>query len=60
MLVGMIGMVDKIRAEIGQLPTDYIEILRPYSVVERDAVELGAVMRIIDKYRTESERERNE
>ena len=46
---------DKIRAEIEQLPTNYIEIQRPHSVVERDVVELGAVIRIIDKYKAESE-----
>lgn len=44
-------VIDKIREEIEQLPTNYIEIQRRHSVVERDVVELGAVMRIIDKYR---------
>ena len=46
-------ILDKLRAEIEQLPTNYIEIQRPHSVVERDVVELGAVMRIIDKYKAE-------
>ena len=41
---------DKIRAEIEHLPTDYIETIRPHSIVEREVVELGAVMRIINKY----------
>ena len=47
-------VLEKIRAEIEQLPTNYIEIQRPHSVVERDVVELGAVMRILDKYKAES------
>ena len=47
--------LDKIRTEIEQLPTNYIEIQRPHSVVERDVVELGSVIRIIDKYKAESE-----
>lgn len=46
---------DKIRDEIEQLPTNYIEIQRPHSVVGRDVVELGLVMQIIDKYKAESE-----
>lgn len=48
-------VLDKIRAEIEQLPTNYIEIQRPHSTVERDVVELGAVMRIIDKCNAETE-----
>lgn len=48
---GQDDTLDKIRYEIEQLPTNYIEIQRPHSVVGRDVVELGLVMQIIDKYR---------
>lgn len=48
-------LLDKIRAEIEQLPTNYIEVQRPHSTVERDVVELNAVLRILDKYKAESE-----
>ena len=50
-------ILDKIRAEIKALPTNYIEVQRPHSVVKRDVVELGLVMQIIDKYKAESEGE---
>lgn len=48
-------ILNKIRAEIGQLPTTLIDVQRPHSVVERDVVELGSVIRILDKYKAESE-----
>lgn len=48
-------VLDKIRAEIEQLPTTLIDVQRPHSVVERDVVELGSVIRIFDKYKAESE-----
>ncbi len=48
-------VLDKIRSEIEQLPTNYIEVQRPHSTVERDVVEIDAVLRVLDKYKTESE-----
>ena len=48
-------VLDKIRAEIEQLPTNYIEVQRPHSTVERHVVELDSVLRIFDKYKAESE-----
>lgn len=48
-------VIDKIRAEIEQLPTTLIDVQRPHSVVERNVVELGSVLRILDKYKAESE-----
>lgn len=41
----------KIRAEIEMLPTTLITVYRPNSTVERDAVELGSVLRVFDKYK---------
>ena len=46
-----LAVLDKIRDEIEQLPTTLIDIQRPHSVVARDVVELGLVIRIIDKYK---------
>ena len=48
-------ILDKLKAEIEQLPTSYVEIFTRHSGVKyRDMVELGAVTRIFDKYRAES------
>ena len=49
------SIFDKIRAEIEQLPTTLIDVQRPHSVVERDVVELGSVLKIIDKYKAKTE-----
>lgn len=48
-------VIDMIKAEIEQLPTNYIEVQRPHSTVERYVVELDAVLRVLNKYRAESE-----
>lgn len=42
-------VLEQIRTEIEQLPTNLIDVQRPHSVVERDVVELGSVLRILDK-----------
>lgn len=42
-------ILDKIRAEIAQLPTSYIEIHKEHSIVKRHVIEAEAVMRIIDQ-----------
>lgn len=43
-------ILGKIRLEIAQLPTNYVEIRRTNSVVERHVVDVDAVMRILNKY----------
>lgn len=45
----------EIREEIKQLPTFYIEVQRPHSIVKRDVVELGMVCIILDKKISELE-----
>ena len=42
--------IDKIRAEIKELPTYYHEIRRPNSVVLRDMVVVDEVLQILDRY----------
>lgn len=49
------SVIDKIRSEIEQLSTSYVEIFTRHSGVKyRDMVELGAVTRIFDKHRAEN------
>ena len=49
-------ILDKLRAEIKELPTYYHEIRRPNSVVLRDMVVFDEVLKILDKYKAETEK----